>query len=144
MSVFHVLVIDDNPADVRLTIQAIAEAGIPCGITIATDADTAMQRLATLDKLPDLILLDLNMPGRSGAQVVTELKSSPRTRNIPVIMLSNSTSEVDIESAYRASANCYIVKPPSFEDYAGVISALSSFWFNVAMLPTQSRKITVQ
>ena len=143
MTAFHLLVIDDNPADVRLTIQAIAEAGLPCGITIANDGETAIQRLATLEKLPDLILLDLNMPGKSGVQVVAELKSSPRTRNIPVIMLSSSTSEVDIESAYRASANCYIVKPLTFEAYAGVIAALSSFWFNVAMLPTQKREITI-
>jgi CheY-like chemotaxis protein len=132
--VFHVLVIDDNPADLRLTIQAIAEAGIPCGITIATDGEAAIERLRSASDLPDLIVLDLNMPRKNGLSVIRELKHAPRTRRIPIAVVSSSSSSRDVESAYAAFANCYIVKPLTFDAYNRAIGSLSRFWFRVAQL----------
>jgi CheY-like chemotaxis protein len=86
---------------------------------------------------PDLILLDLNMPGKDGREVLTEVKTDPCLSDIPVIIMSSSDSEEDIRTSYRLHANSYVVKPASLSNLYETVEAIEKFWLNTARLPTR-------
>lgn len=134
----NVLVVEDSPADVRLIQEALKNATVPVQITVAHDGVEAMNYLHDSDGgvgLPDLMLLDLNLPRKNGREVLAEVKTSPSLKQIPVLVMTSSRSDDDINQAYALNANCYITKPYDFHDYVSVVRSIEHFWFLTASLP---------
>jgi two-component system, chemotaxis family, response regulator Rcp1 len=138
----HILLVEDNPADVRLVHEALHTTALRYVLEVASDGDEAIERLRAPfsgRNVPDLILLDLNLPRKSGHDVLKLIKSDPKTSSIPTIVMSSSSSPDDVEKAYAAHANCYVQKPQSIDDFFHVCSLLEAFWFEVARLPGKTR-----
>jgi len=137
----NILLVEDNPADVLLTKEALADTKIPYRMQTVGDGLHAMRYLRKEDKYteaqrPDIILLDLNLPVKDGREVLAELKADKSLCQVPVIVLTTSSREADINAAYGLNANCYIVKPIDFNEFCNVIKAIENFWFNVVSLPS--------
>jgi chemotaxis family two-component system response regulator Rcp1 len=140
----HILMVEDDPADVRLTREALKNKKVLTTMDTVEDGLEAMAYLhkegAYADKsLPDLILLDLNMPRMDGREVLLELKNDPGLRRIPVIVLTTSEGEEDILSAYEMNANCYITKPVDWKQFIRVVELIEDFWLTVVKLPKDLR-----
>ena len=136
----EILLAEDSPADVRLMQEVIKECGLDCNLHVVEDGSKVMVFLmqgAGFESAPrpDIIILDLNMPKSDGYDVLSEIKSSRDLRLIPVIVLSSSSSEIDIRSAYQLNANCYIKKPSNISDFVKVMKSIEDFWFNTVKLP---------
>lgn len=137
----RILLVEDNPADVELTREGFGEIMLVHDLYIARDGSEAIAFLCREGKFadaprPDLILLDLNLPGREGHDVLTEIKSDVSLRRVPVIVLSSSRSERDITRAYEAHANAYMNKPTDFDGVVKVLQAITDYWFGVVRLPS--------
>jgi two-component system, chemotaxis family, response regulator Rcp1 len=136
---FNVLLVEDNPGDVRLTKEAFREGKLSVNLSVATDGVEAMDFLDNVQNgaapMPDLILLDLNLPKKDGREVLQEIKSNPKLLRIPVIVLTTSSAEQDINRCYDLHVNCYINKPVNLEDFFDVIEKIEHFWLNTAVLP---------
>jgi chemotaxis family two-component system response regulator Rcp1 len=133
--VIDILLVDDSPADVRLTIEALKEGKIRNQIHVAEDGESALEFLRTPGRRrPDLIFLDLNLPGIDGREVLTEIKSDPELAIIPVVVLTTSRAEEDVLRTYRLHANCYITKPVDFHQFIRVVQSIEDFWFSVVRL----------
>lgn len=140
MKTIEILLVEDNPGDIRLTREAFGEYKIANNLSVVTDGEMALKYLHREGKyasapVPDMILLDLNLPKIDGREVLREIKSDPQIRRIPVIVLSTSESEIDIETSYNNYANCYITKPIDFMQFMKVIKELQSFWVSIVRLP---------
>ena len=138
---FEVLLVEDNPADARLTRDALLQGPVPKRVAVVTDGVDAVeyirQRGAYKSALrPDIVLLDLNLPKRDGMQVLREIKSDPALRAITVIVLTTSDQFRDVNAAYESSANCYIVKPRDLDQFYTVMRGIEDFWMSMAALPT--------
>ncbi|HTP86294.1 MAG TPA: response regulator [Bryobacteraceae bacterium] len=133
----HILLVEDNPGDVRLTIEALKESQFPSNLHVVRDGVEALDYLRNV-ALPDLILLDLNLPRRSGREVLTEIKADPALRRIPVMVLSTSRSDADVQFSYDHHANCYIQKPMELDRFFDVVRSIEQFWCSVASLPATS------
>ena len=138
---FEILLVEDNPGDVRLTREAL-DVGHSRGIlSVVNDGVEALAflrregRYADVPR-PDLILLDLNLPRMGGREVLAAIKADDQLRRIPVVILTTSTDERDVARAYDLHANCYITKPVDFEQFIGVVRALEQFWLSIATLPS--------
>ena len=136
----HILLVDDDPADVRLTQEALKEHKVFCETAVAGDGIEALAYLRregsyTGVTRPDIILLDLNMPGKDGREVLKEIKADPQLRRIPVVILTTSQADQDILHSYDLGANCYITKPVDLEQLTTVVQAIENFWFTVVKLP---------
>lgn len=127
------IVVDDDPVDVRFVMRAFSDAGSPVEITHVADAEVASARLAT--EAFDYILLDINMPGTSGMDLLKRLRGRSRTAVTPVIMLSSSSSTVDVNRAYENGANAYAVKPSTLSGYREFAEGFTRFWVDVAVSP---------
>ena len=136
----HILLVEDNPGDVRLIQEALKTTELQYILDTASDGDEALAKLIGDSSLPDLVILDLNLPRRSGHDVLSVIKEHPRTRTIPVIVLSSSGLTEDIQKSYGAHANCYIQKPQNIDDFFHVCSLLEAFWFEVARLPKTNQQ----
>lgn len=137
---FEVLMIEDNPADVRLVEEAFKESNINNNLSVVEDGVEAVEFLHRQGKYanvlrPDLILLDLNLPRKNGVEVLQEIKSESNLRTIPVIILTVSKAEQDINKVYNLHANCYIIKPVDFHEFIRIIKGIHDFWFTIAKLP---------
>jgi two-component system, chemotaxis family, response regulator Rcp1 len=133
--VIEILLVDDSPADVRLTIEALKEAKMRNQIHVAEDGETALEMLRTPGRRrPDLIFLDLNLPGIDGREVLEEIKSDPELAIIPVVILTTSRAEEDVLRTYRLHANCFITKPVDFQQFIRVVQSIEDFWFSVVRL----------
>ena len=135
-----ILLVDDNPADVRLTQEALYEGGLENRLSVARDGHEAMAFLRRQDGFadaprPDIVLLDLNLPGKDGREVLAEVKGDELLRRIPVVVLTTSKAEEDILRSYDLHANCYITKPVHLDDFVGVLRQLEGFWTDVVRLP---------
>lgn len=132
----EVLVVEDNPGDVRLMREALKEARLAHTLTVYGNGTEALDRLFRPDlPRPDLILLDLNLPGMDGREVLRRVKSDERLRRIPLVVLTSSDAEEDVARAYHLHANCYITKPVDFDQFIRVIRSIEDFWLNLARLP---------
>lgn len=136
-----VLLIEDNPGDVRLTQEAFKEFKVLNCLHIVNDGVQAMKFLLNEGEFskaprPDIILLDLNLPRKSGHEVLVEIKSDGNLKKIPVVILTTSTANRDIDSTYREHANCYITKPVDFEQFTNVVKAIEDFWLTIVKLPS--------
>lgn len=131
----EILLVDDSVADARLTIEALKEAKVHNRIHVAYDGESAMAYLRDpAQRRPDLILLDLNLPGMDGREVLAEIKTDPDLSVIPVVILTTSRAEEDILRTYRLHANCYITKPVDLQQFIRVIQSIEEFWFTVVKL----------
>jgi two-component system response regulator len=136
----EVLLVEDNPADAELTRLALEESNFQIHLQVVEDGVAALAFLRRQKKyhnatMPNLILLDLNLPKKSGHEVLVEIKADIDLKRIPVIILTTSLADEDILRAYNAHANCYIPKPVSFSQFTQVIHSLESFWFTIVALP---------
>ena len=136
----NVLLVEDDPAEARLTCEAFREAKVQHVLHHVTDGETAIRYLWRLDGYqhtpsPSIILLDLNLPGKHGREVLREIKADPVLHSIPVIVVSNSHSREDIEEVYRLHGNGYMIKPGDFEDFIQMVRSLADFWLRRAALP---------
>jgi len=137
----QVLLVEDNPGDVRLTQEAFKDAKVHLQMHVVNDGVEALdflKRRGDYEKSPrpDLILLDLNLPRKDGRDVLAEVKADPALKSIPVVILTTSASDVDIESSYLLHANCYISKPVDLEGFLTVVRSIDNFWFSVVKLPS--------
>ncbi len=140
----RILLVEDNPGDVRLIQEALKTTELQYVLEVASDGDEAIAKLLTSssrEPLPDLIILDLNLPRRNGHEVLSIIKEHPKTRSVPVIVLSSSGLTEDVQKAYGAHANCYIQKPQNIDDFFHVCSLLEAFWFEVARLPKTNQHL---
>ena len=139
MQQIHILLVDDNEGDILLTREALEEARIINKVSIAYDGLEAIRFLKSLpsfsSSMPDLILLDINLPKMDGTEVLSIIKSDPDLKRIPVIMLTTSSSEKDILASYDNYANCYITKPVDLERFMDVVRTIEDFWISIVKLP---------
>lgn len=130
-----ILLVEDNPGDIRLVREAFDHGARPLRLTIVHDGLEALMILQRAHRKPDLILLDLNLPGLDGRSVLRRIKSAPETMRIPVVVLTNSDAPQDVRGAYDLHANCYLVKPPDYAGFERALRQLVDFWGEVAHLP---------
>ena len=139
--IVEILLVEDNPGDVVLTKEAFADAKIHNNINVAADGEEALKYLRKEGEfanatVPDIILLDINLPKKDGREVLAEIKVDEVLRRIPVVVLTSSKAEQDVVDVYDLHANSYLVKPVSLEKFIDVVNAIESFWFSVVVLPT--------
>jgi chemotaxis family two-component system response regulator Rcp1 len=137
----EILLIEDNPGDVRLIREAFKDSNVVGNFQVTGDGESAIEYLNKvgengLNSRPDMIFLDLNLPKKNGLEVLEEVKSNPLLKSIPVVVLTTSNSEEHIHRSYRLNANCYIIKPVDFDQFTNVVKVIESFWFNIARLPS--------
>lgn len=135
-----VLLVEDNPGDVRLTREALKEGKINVNLRVANDGLEAMKMLRQEGEyanlpLPDIVLLDLNMPKMDGREVLRLIKSDDTLKRLPVVVLTTSAAEKDILQAYGLHANCYITKPVELEEFMEIVKSIEGFWLTVVKLP---------
>ena len=133
----RILLVEDNEGDIVLTKEALSEGKIRNTIIVARDGVEATELLSDEDfELPDLILLDMNLPRMDGKEVLTFIKQNNRLRKIPVIILTTSSSEKDIKESYDNQANCFISKPVDLDKFIKIIRNVEDFWISIVQLPT--------
>jgi two-component system, chemotaxis family, response regulator Rcp1 len=138
----RVLLVEDNEADVRLTREALREAGEDVRLSSVGDGDQAMHYLRreagyTEVPQPDLVLLDLNLPRKSGLEVLDEMRGDGSLASIPVIVLTSSSARQDVEECYARGANAFVVKPLELDAFMDLIGAILRFWLEIAQLPSR-------
>ena len=138
----EILLVEDNPGDVRLTREALREGKVRNNLYVVSDGVEALEFLRrqgqhTDAARPDLILLDLNLPRKDGREVLQDIKSDPALRHIPVVVLTSSQADQDIIRAYDLHANCYVTKPVDFEQFIHVVRTIENFWFSIVKLPPE-------
>ena len=137
----EILLVEDSPGDVQLTIEALRDAKVSTHLHVAQDGEEALAFLRHAEGFeevprPDLVLLDLNLPKKSGHEVLTEIKQDPDLRRIPVVILSTSDSEDDVLAAYDQNANCYVTKPVDLDRFWEVVRSIDQFWLSFVKLPS--------
>ena len=140
---FTILLVEDNPADVRLTQEALKNGKVKHNLYVVTDGVEAMEFLRREGVYPDaprpdIILLDLNMPRKDGREVLAEIRANPELTGIPVVILTTSQDEADILNTYDQFANGYIVKPVDLEQFFTIIKSLKQFWMSIVKLPPRN------
>ena len=140
----QVLLVEDNPGDVRLTIEALKEAKVVNKLTVVKDGIEALSLLRRQGQharaaRPDLILLDLNLPRKDGREVLAEIKADDNLKHIPVVILTTSQDEQDVLKSYNLYANCYITKPVDLDQFIKVVKSIEDFWLGIVVLPTDGK-----
>ncbi|HVK56711.1 MAG TPA: response regulator [Burkholderiales bacterium] len=133
---FEILLVEDSPADARLTREALKDAKVWHNLYMVGDGVEAMDFLHRRGRFsdaprPDLILLDLNLPRKDGREVLAEVKTNDAFKRIPVVVLTTSQADEDIEKVYNLNANCFISKPVDFEQFTKIVRSIEEFWFTV-------------
>jgi two-component system, chemotaxis family, response regulator Rcp1 len=136
----RVLLVEDNPADADLTREGFATSALPVELTVVISGTEAVDMIRKRGRYsaaatPDLILLDLNLPGLDGKAVLKEIKQDAELKRIPVSILSSSSADGDVSQSYKLGANCYVVKPIDFKSFQGIVRSIEKFWFSVVKLP---------
>lgn len=143
MKDIHILLVEDNEGDILLITEAFTEGKIINKMSVVRDGKEAIAFLNKTDgyaasELPDIILLDVNLPKKNGHEVLHYIKESESFKQIPVIMLSTSSSQTDIELSYKNQANCFITKPLEVDRFMEVLAGLGNFWVNIVTLPPKN------
>ena len=143
---FHILLVDDSRADAKIIERALREGGVEHRLTVIHDGRQALDYLVRLrdpdapeELEPDLVLLDLNLPGLDGCQVLTEIKNDPLLRTIPVVVLTTSRRDEDVLQTYQAGANTYIQKPAEYPRYRDLVLTLRQYWHETALRARRTR-----
>ncbi len=142
MKEIDILLVEDNEGDIVLTMEALDDARILNKLHVKRDGAEALDYLYSTNKdnpgeLPDLILLDINLPKIDGKEVLHRIKTHPTLKKIPVVMLTTSSSEVDILESYNNHANCYIIKPVDLNKFFNIVKAIENFWVTIVKLPAK-------
>jgi two-component system response regulator len=137
----EILLVEDNPADVDLTRESLDEARVLCNLHVTRDGVEAMKFLRKEGEYedvptPDLVLLDLNLPKKDGRDVLEECKSDEVLRRIPIVVLTSSQAEIDIQKAYDLHANSYVVKPVDLDQFVDIMESIGGFWLRVVRFAT--------
>jgi two-component system, chemotaxis family, response regulator Rcp1 len=140
----NILLVEDNPGDVELTEDALRRSKVATRVSVVTDGEDAMDYLRRQssyqdETMPDLVLLDLNLPRKDGMEVLKEMKDDRTLRHIPVVVLTTSEAERDILASYELGANCFISKPVDLTEFRKVVESIDDFWFTIVKLPSPSR-----
>ncbi len=140
----EILLIEDNPGHIILTKRAFKKALIESNITVARNGSEALQILRHKNSYanapdPEIILLDLNLPQKTGDEVLIKIKSDPHLKFIPVIILSSSDTQNDILNCCKNHANAYVKKPKTIKKYDEIVDAIEKFWLSIAMLPIRKK-----
>jgi chemotaxis family two-component system response regulator Rcp1 len=136
----EILLVEDNPAEVRLTREVLKEGKVRNHVSVVSDGVEALaflRRGAGFEGTPrpDLVLLDLNLPRKDGREVLAEMKDDPNLRRIPVVVLTTSRAEEDVLRSYSLHANCYITKPVDLNQFITVVKSIDEFWLTIVRLP---------
>ena len=142
----EVLLVEDNPGDVRLIKEALNDAKIHVHITVAHDGVEALAVLRregnySTAAVPDLILLDLNLPRMSGHDILATIKQDESLRRIPVVIVTSSKADKDIAASYDLHANCFVTKPVDLDQFFNVVQAIREFWFVIVKLPPPQQAV---
>jgi CheY-like chemotaxis protein len=137
----RVLLVEDNEADVRLTREALRESGDDVRLSSVGDGEQALAYLRRQEGYaeaprPDLVLLDLNLPRKNGLEVLAEMRADAALAAIPVIVLTSSAAQQDVQACYARGANAFVVKPLELDAFMDLIGAIRGFWLGVAQLPS--------
>jgi len=140
-----ILLVEDNPGDVRLTQEAFKDGKMLNKLHVVEDGMEALAFLKREDKYidvprPELILLDLNLPRKDGRDVLAEIKADRDLKRIPVVILTTSRSEEDILRSYDLNANCYITKPLELDKFIEIVKSIEDFWLTIVKLPTEGKR----
>lgn len=136
-----ILLVEDNPGDVRLTQEAFRDARIEVRLSVVMDGEEALNYLYRRGQYadvtrPDIILLDLNIPKKDGREVLQEIKRDDSLRFVPVVVLTTSNAEQDIVRTYNLNVNAYINKPVDFDRFFEIVQKIEEFWLMTAILPS--------
>jgi two-component system, chemotaxis family, response regulator Rcp1 len=136
----EILLVEDSPSDIRITQEHLQRSKIRNNLVVVEDGREALVYLRAEGahvgrSWPDLILLDIKLPGLDGHQVLARIKADPELKRIPVVVMTGSDEEADIVRAYERHANCYVTKPVSLEQFARVVRTIEDFWFTIVKLP---------
>ena len=136
----EILLVEDNPGDVRLTIEALRDSTVSNHMNVATDRVEALAFLRREGRFadaarPDVILLDLNLPKKNGLEVLAEIKADPELKSIPVVVLTTSKADQDVIRSYNLHANCVVNKPVDLEKFMTVVQSIQTFWLTIVRLP---------
>ena len=142
----EILLVEDNPGDIRLTMEALKEAKVINNLTVLKDGAEALDFLRRQGRYdtairPHLILLDLNLPKRTGHEVLTEIKADDNLKRIPVVVLTTSRDKQDVMKTYNLHANCYVTKPLDLEQFITVVKSIEDFWLGIVALPNETNTI---
>lgn len=133
-----IVLVEDNPLDLELTLRAFKVCGLTNPVEVARDGQEVLNVIARLiveNNAPSLVLLDLNMPKKTGLEVLAELKRNPQYQHIPVIMLTSSNAQSDITRAYELGINAYVVKPVDYDRFMDLLRAINTFWNTYNITP---------
>ena len=138
----EILLIEDSPSDANLTMQSLEQAKITNRLHWVEEGEAAMDFLYQRGEYinaprPDLIVLDLNLPGMDGREILAEVKADPDLRRIPVVVLTTSSNEEDVFRSYDLNANCYVTKPFNVQQFIQVVQLISDFWLTAVKLPPE-------
>jgi len=141
-----VYIIDDNDADILLVKESLRNFNSPLNMVVFQDGENAIEHFKTLDankelSLPELIILDINIPRKSGMEVLKFIRSREQLHHMPVVMMSTSRSNKDVLKSYQLGANSYISKPIDFNDFFDSINEIFNYWFNRSLLPIVDRSL---
>ena len=140
LRMIDILMVEDNPGDVRLTREALKGAKVLHELNVVSDGEAALDYLYKRPPYqaaarPDLVLLDLNLPRKDGREVLSSIKADASLKSIPVVILTTSQAEEDVLRAYSLSANCYVTKPVDFDQFIRIVQAIEEFWLTIVTLP---------
>jgi CheY-like chemotaxis protein len=135
-NIVEILLVEDNPQDLTLTLRALKKVNLANHIQVARDGEEALQFLfcedpyagRKIENVPEVVLLDLKLPKVDGKEVLARMKSDPRTKMIPVVVLTSSKEQSDLVESYKLGVNSYIVKPVNFEGFAAAVQELGMYW----------------
>jgi two-component system response regulator len=132
-----ILLVEDNPDDVELTLRALRRSDVRCQVAVAADGAAALDYLLGPQEtpLPAFVLLDLKLPKLSGHEVLERIRREPRTRLLPVVVLTSSRERADLERSYALGANSYVRKPVDFDAFMGAARKLGAYWLEVNEVP---------
>ena len=133
-----ILLVEDNPLDIDLTLRAFKKQRMLNPIQVARDGEEAVSwipRWEAGEPLPLIILMDLKLPKIDGLQVIRKYKEHPKLKRIPIVVLTSSSENKDIETAYEYGANSYIIKPVDFEKFVSIASEIELYWLATTVLP---------
>ena len=138
----HILLVEDNPADARLVREALAESDFGAELHWVSSGEAALAFLRRASAFvvaptPDLVLLDLNLPGLRGQEVLDEIKRDPALLSIPVVVLTSSAARQDVLAAYNSHVNSYMVKPKDYEQFLALVGTIRAYWLTSVLLPSR-------
>ena len=141
----EILIVDDNPGDIDLTSEVLAQSEGHFHLNAVSDGVEAISFLQRQGKytkapVPDLIVLDLNLPRKDGCEVLSSIKADPALAKIPVVIFTTSQANSDIIRSYKLGANCYLKKPGNLPEFVAVVQSMAEFWLGFASLPQREKR----